>query len=383
MFFEMSLFQRAGLFFMVRAVKPSSRIHENCIARPLLCLSMNPMEERMYMKLKHTAKIWSTGIAALLLAFSLAACGNNTKDQAAPQEPAKQESQQKQTDQQDQLKTTYPLTLKDATGESFTFKEAPKKIVSVSPAETEALFAIGLGDEIVGVSDYDDYPEAAKSKPKMGGIMKPNEEAMIAAQPDVVFTGISMSEEAVKKLRELQIPIFKTDPKTVDDVMKNIETYGQITDHQAEAQKVVDQMKEERDKVVEAVKSLSADQKKKVYIEFSPGWTAGKGTFMDELITLAGGINVAADLENFSEISEERVIKDNPDVILYTKSFVDEKTKKSLGDIIKGRSGWDKINAVKNGTVIGLDDNLISRPGPRVTQGLQEVAKAIYPELFK
>ncbi|MDR0269804.1 ABC transporter substrate-binding protein [Paenibacillus sp.] len=336
------------------------------------------------MNLKPAVKRWSTGIAALLLALSLAACGNETKDnQTATQEPAKQESQQTQTDQQDQLKTTYPLTLQDATGQSFTFKEAPKKIVSVSPAETEALFAIGLGDEIVGVSDYDDYPEAVKSKPKMGGIMKPNEEAMIAAQPDVVFTGISMSEDAVKKLRELQIPIFKTAPKTVDDVMKNIETYGQITDHQAEAQKVVDQMKEERDKIVQAVKSLSEDQKKKVYIEFSPGWTVGKGEFMDELIMLAGGINVAADTQGWNQISEEKIIKDNPDVILFAKSVVDDKTKKGLGDIIKGRSGWDQITAVKNGNVIGMDDNLLSRPGPRVTQGLLEVAKAIYPELFK
>ncbi|HWO55559.1 ABC transporter substrate-binding protein [Paenibacillus sp. FSL M7-1455] len=327
-------------------------------------------------------KRWSTGLAALLLALSLAACGNGSKEQSAPQEPAKQEASQQQT-QTDSLKTTYPLTLQDATGESFTFNEAPKKIVSVSPAETEALFAIGLGNVIVGVSDFDDYPEEAKSKPKMGGIMKPNEEAIIAAQPDIVFTGISMSEEAVKKMRGLGIKIFKTDPKTVDDVIQNIETYGKITDHQAEAQKVVDQMKAEENKVVEAVKSLSGDKKKKVYIEFSPGWTVGKGEFMDELINLAGGINVAADTQGWNEISEEKIIKDNPDVILYAKSVVDDKTKKGLGDIIKGRSGWDQITAVKNGAVIGLDDNLLSRPGPRVTQGLQEVAKAIYPELFK
>ncbi|MEC0373653.1 ABC transporter substrate-binding protein [Paenibacillus chibensis] len=335
------------------------------------------------MNLKSPVKRWSTGIAALLLALSLAACGNNTKDNSAATQPETSKQENTQPAAAESLKTTYPLTLQDATGQSFTFKEAPKHIVSVSPAETEALFAIGLDNEIVGVSDYDDYPETAKSKPKMGGIMKPNEEAIIAAQPDVVFTGISMSEEAVKKLRELSIPIFKTDPKNVDDVIKNIETYGQITDHQAEAKKVVDQMKAEESAVVEAVKSLSDDQKKKVYIEFSPGWTVGKGEFMDELISLAGGINVASDTQGWSEISEEKIIKDNPDVILYAKSVIDDKTKKGLGDIIKGRSGWDQITAVKNGAVIGLDDNLLSRPGPRVTQGLQEVAKAIYPDLFK
>ncbi|MCJ8013181.1 ABC transporter substrate-binding protein [Paenibacillus sp. KQZ6P-2] len=335
------------------------------------------------MNLKSSMKRWSTGMAALLLALSLTACGNETKDSQTAQQPEPAKKETTEPAQTDSLKTTYPLTLQDATGQSFTFKEAPKHIVSVSPAETEALFAIGLNDEIVGVSDYDDYPEQAKSKPKMGGIMKPNEEAIIAAQPDVVFTGVSMSEEAVKKMREMNIPIFKTNPKTVDDVMKNIETYGLITDHQAEAQKVVDQMKEEESKVMEAVKSLSDDQKKKVYIEFSPGWTVGKGEFMDELITLAGGINVASDTQGWNQISEEKIIKDNPDVILYANSVIDDKTNKGLGDIIKGRSGWDQITAVKNGAVIGLDDNLLSRPGPRVTQGLQEVAKAIYPELFQ
>ncbi|MET3549372.1 iron complex transport system substrate-binding protein [Paenibacillus favisporus] len=334
-----------------------------------------------------TLKRWSTGLAALLLALSLSACGAKNEDSSASQQPAAQTEQNTDNSasqtKTDELKTTYPLTIQDATGESFTFKEAPKHIISVSPAETEALFAIGLDSEIVGVSDYDDYPEAAKSKAKMGGITKPNEEAIIAAQPDIVFTGISMSEEAVKKLRDLGIQIFKTDPKTVDDVIKNIETYGLITDHQAEAKAVVDKMKQEENEVTEAVKSLTPEQKKKVYIEFSPGWTVGKGEFMDELITLAGGVNVAADTEGWSEISEEKIIKDNPDVILYANSVIDEKTKKSLGDIIKGRSGWDQITAVKNDAVIGLDDNLLSRPGPRVTQGLKEVAKAVYPDLFK
>ncbi|GAB6988261.1 ABC transporter substrate-binding protein [Paenibacillus pini] len=324
----------------------------------------------------------SAGIAALLIALSLAGCGDSKQETTVPEKaPATQDAAP--SAKQDALKTTYPLTVQDATGASFTFKEAPKHIISVSPAETEALFAIGLNDEIVGVSNYDDYPEVVKSKPKMGDLMKPNEESIIAAQADIVFTGISMSEEAVKKLRDLNIQIFKTNPKTVDDVMKNIEVFGQITDHQAEAKAVKDKMKKERQEVTDAVQSLTPEQKKKVYIEFSPGWTVGKGEFMDELITLAGGINVAADTKGWNEISEEKIIKDNPDVILFAKSVVDTKTNKGLGEIITSRSGWNQITAVKNKAVIGLDDNLLSRPGPRVTEGLQAVAKAIYPDLFK
>ncbi|WNR43596.1 ABC transporter substrate-binding protein [Paenibacillus roseipurpureus] len=280
-------------------------------------------------------------------------------------------------------KTTYPLKVKDATGKEFTFDKAPEKIASVSPAETEALFAIGLESNIVGVSDYDDYPEAAKSKPKLGSIVKPNVEAVIASNANLVITGVSMNAESVEKLRALNINVFKVDPKTLDDAITNIQTFGQITDHQEQADKVVSKMKADRQKVVDAVKDVKQENKKKVYIEFAPGWTVGSGVFMDELIKLSGGVNVAADKEGWYEISEEKIIQQNPSVILFGNGIIDSKTKKPLEDIIRTRGGWDAIDAVKNKRVIGLDQNLLSRPGPRLTDGLVEMAKGIYPELVK
>jgi iron complex transport system substrate-binding protein len=135
--------------------------------------------------------------------------------------------------------------------------------------------------------------------------------------------------------------------------------------------------------VTDAVKGLTVDKKKKVYIEFSPGWTVGSGEFMDELITIAGGINVAGDLPGWQQISEEKIIQQNPAVILFAKGFVDDKSKKPLDEIIRGRSGWDKIEAVQKNQVIGIDQNLLSRPGPRLTDGLLQMAKGIYPELVK
>ncbi|MDN4084821.1 ABC transporter substrate-binding protein [Paenibacillus polymyxa] len=329
-------------------------------------------------------KVWTTGLLALILAVVLSSCGANGKNvenkegQASSQQPG-----QTVTAQEPPGKTVYPLTVKDATGQEFTFKKAPDKIVSVSPAETEALFAIGLDKEIVGVSDYSDYPEAATKKPKVGGIMKPNEEAIIAANPDVVFAGISLSEQATTKLRDMGIMIFKTEPKTVEDVIANIELYGKITDHQKEARAVTDKMRADVAEVKEGVKNIGKGQKLRIYVEFSPGWTVGKGEFMDELITLAGGENVGATQKGWYQISEENIIAANPDVILYSKSVKDDKTGQSLGDIIKARSGWDQISAVRNNRVFAVDDNLISRPGPRVTEGLKEVAKGVYPEIFK
>ncbi|MBD0380068.1 ABC transporter substrate-binding protein [Paenibacillus sedimenti] len=338
-----------------------------------------------------TKKRWKQALllsTAMAAAVSLAGCGKN---EAQPEisDPAKISSGATKaptataSPSAAAMKTQYPLKIKDATGKEFTFEKAPDRIVSVSPAETEGLFALGLDDKIVGVSDFDDYPEAAKSKPKMGGITKPNQEALIAANASVVIAGVSMKADTVEKLRTMNINVFKVEPKTLDDAIADIQTFGLITDRQELAEKVVAKMKADRQKVVDAVKDVKPEQKKKVYIEFSPGWTVGSGEFMDELIKLAGGVNVAGDTKGWHQISEEKIIQQNPNVILYAKGFVDDKSKKPLDEIIRARSGWDQIDAVKNKKVIGIDHNLLSRPGPRMTEGLLEMAKGIYPELVK
>lgn len=323
---------------------------------------------------------------ALVTAISLAACGKKEAEISNPSKLGGEGTKAPAATTAPSTaakKTVYPLKIKDATGKEFTFDKAPERIASVSPAETEALFAIGLEANIVGVSDFDDYPEAAKTKPKLGSITKPNQEAVIAANANVVFTGVSMKTDTVEKLRTLNINVFKVEPKTLDDAIANIQTYGLITDHQEQAEKVVAKMKADRQKVVNAVKDVKQENKKKVYIEFAPGWTVGSGEFMDELITLSGGINVAADGKSYYQISEEKIIQQNPGVILFANGVVDTKSKKPLDEIIRTRSGWDAIDAVKNKQVIGLDQNMLSRPGPRLTDGLLEMAKGIYPELVK
>ncbi|SDN27542.1 iron complex transport system substrate-binding protein [Paenibacillus sp. yr247] len=322
---------------------------------------------------------------ALTTAVSLAACGKKDMEISSPSKLGGESTKAPvvTTLPAAVKKTSYPLKIKDATGKEFTFEKAPERIASVSPAETEALFALGLEANVVGVSDFDDYPEAVKSKPKLGSITKPNQEALIAANANVVFTGVSMNVDTVEKLRALNINVFKVEPKTLDDTIANIQTYGIITDHQDQAEKVVAKMKADRQKVVNAVKDVKQENKKKVYIEFAPGWTVGSGEFMDELIQLSGGINVAGDNKGWYEISEEKIIGQNPSVILFANGVVDSKSKKSLDEIIRTRSGWDAIDAVKNKHVIGLDQNMLSRPGPRLTDGLLEMAKGIYPELVK
>lgn len=286
-----------------------------------------------------------------------------------------------QANQGDQLKTAYPLTVKDTKGTSFTFDVAPQKIVSLAPSETEGLFALGLDEQIVGVSDSDDYPEAAKSKPKMGG-WPVNIEAVVAAKPDLVLAGDLVDPATVKSLTDLNIKVYQSSTNSLTEVLTNIKAVGEITDRQQQADEVVKQMEKERDEVVAAVKTLKPEEIKKVYIEFSKGWTVGKGVFMSEILSLAGGVNVASDIEGWAEINEESIIKSNPDVILFAKNAVDENNK-LLSDIIKDRSGWNAITAIKENRIVGLDDNLLSRPGPRVTQGLIEMTRAIYPQLLQ
>jgi iron complex transport system substrate-binding protein len=279
--------------------------------------------------------------------------------------------------------TVYPLTVKDATGKEFIFSEAPQRIVSTSVSETEILFALGLGDQVVGVSDYDNYPAEVLDKPKVGGVTNPNVEVIIASNADLVIAGISMKAPVVEEFRALNVNLFKTDPENMNDILDSILLFGLINDKQLEAEAIVAQMREDIRKVTEAVATLKPEEKKKVYIEFSPGWTVGKGEFMDELITMAGGMNIASDLEGWNAINEEKIIADNPDVIIYPLNLTDTESGKLMEDLIPGRSGWDKITAIVENRMIGVDADTLSRTGPRVTQGLLDIFRGIYPELAK
>lgn len=325
-----------------------------------------------------------TLIVSLALAGSLAGCAPAEKATGSGELVTPPTASGQAATAAASKRTVYPLKIKDATGKEFTFEKAPEKIASTSPAETETLFALGLGDKIVGVSDFCDYPAEAKTKPKLGSITKPNEEAMIASGAEVILGGVSMKTATLEKLRELKLNVYKVEPKTIDEVLSNILLLGQIFDKQEQAEKLVESMKAERQKVVNAVKDLKPEQKKKVFIEFSPGWTVGKGEFLDELITTSGAVNIAASEKSYVKFSEEKVIAENPQVIIYPLNLIgDETSKKTLDVVIKERSGWGQIDAIKNNQLVGMDKDIMSRPGPRIVSALTDMAKGIYPDLVK
>ncbi|TVY04360.1 ABC transporter substrate-binding protein [Cohnella terricola] len=338
--------------------------------------------------MKLNQKLWGKIGAWLLvamLAIGLVGCGaakNNevaspSSSQASPiASPEASPSASGSPDQSAQAQTTYPLTLTDSTGTEVVFEQAPERIVTIAPSETEVLFAIGAGSKVVGVDQYSDYPEEAKSIDKVGD-MNTNTEALLALKPDVVFAHSGMQTKVIEQLRNLNVKVYASNPKNLDQVMEKIETVGKIMNVQEGAAQVTGTMKDELKQVTDALQGVTP---KKVYMEFSPGWTVGTGEYMDEILTLAGGDNVSKEKSGWFEVDPEKVIKENPEVILYAKNDAYE-----LGILqaIQERPGFEKIDAVKNNQLFAVDDNSISRVGPRLTKVLYDMAKAIHPDKVK
>ncbi|MFC4103476.1 ABC transporter substrate-binding protein [Paenibacillus xanthanilyticus] len=321
-------------------------------------------------------------VAAMLLAV-LAACGGKAEnngsaanDNAAVENNAA--SGAGNAGGETAAAPIYPLTVTDATGTQITFEKAPEKVVTLVPSETEIMFAIGAGDAVVGVDDNSNYPEEAAAKAKVGG-MEANIEAIVALKPDLVLASSSMNAPAIEKLRGLNLTVLATDPKTYDEVMNKIGQIGAIMNKTDKALEVVNHMKDVRQQVIDAVQDAP---KPKVYLEFSPGWTVGKGEFLDEIITLAGGANIA-DQSSWYEIDPEKVIEQNPDVIVYASLSVKEGEKNPILDAIEKRPGWEAIAAIQNKKLYEVEQDPLVRVGPRLAEGLLEVAKKLHPDLVK
>lgn len=299
--------------------------------------------------------------------------GENSK-QSSVVEPSKEPSPE--PSKEAAADPVYPITVTDATGVQLTLEKAPAAIVTLVPSETETVYAIGAGEYVVGVDKWSNYPEEAASVARIGD-MTTNIEAVAALNPDLILASSSMNAEAILKLRELNLNVYATNPKTYDEVIAKIEMLGTMLNKQAEANKVASHMREVKAQVTSAVKDAA---KKKVYLEFSPGWTVGSGEFLDELLTLAGGINISAAHPGWYEVNAEEVITQNPELIIYP-DYGEEKSPIVAG--IEKRPGWDTIDAVKNNQMFAVANDPLVRVGPRLSDGLLELAQKIHPELVQ
>jgi iron complex transport system substrate-binding protein len=269
------------------------------------------------------------------------------------------------------------FTIVDDYGRAVTIDGIPQRIVSVAPTPTEILFAVGAGGQVVGVDDYSDYPAAAANLSKVGSYTL-NTEAIIALQPDLIVASDLVPRAQLEQLASQGIPYVLFADRTIEDVFKTIRLAGVITGHVSEADAVATALSDRVDAV--KAKTLAPNvTTPKVYVEYYPMWTYGPGSFGDDLIAIAGGINVAHNASSeYPEVTSEYVIAQNPEVIVYTTGVMSTTTK----DSIISRPGWENISAVETDHIYSIDDNLLSRYGPRVVDGLEQLAAIIHPELF-
>ena len=274
-----------------------------------------------------------------------------------------------------------PGTYTDDMGREVRIDEVPQRIVSHVPAITETLFALDLGKSVVGVSDYCDYPPEAESKDKIGDYYNPSIEKIVALNPDLVLT--DGHSQNITQLDSLGINYIVLQPKDIDGILEDIELLGKVTDTEKKAERLTKDMKERISNVTAQVRDTH--QVSVFYLldatDLNNPWTAGPGSFVDSLITMAGGENIAGQApSSWVQFSIEQVVASDPEVIMIDASHG---SAVRLPEELKEHPIWGGMTAVKQGRIFTIDGDLVNRDGPRIVQGLEEVAKIIHPELFK
>ncbi|MGE7660122.1 helical backbone metal receptor [Peribacillus sp. NPDC097197] len=318
-------------------------------------------------------KIYSFMLVMGLMVGILVGCSDASQDRTGENQSTKQAVNQ-----------GFPLSLQDAVGNKVTIEQKPEKIVSLIPSNTEAVFALGSGEKVIGVSENDNYPEETKDIQKIGG-MEIDTEMILALQPDIVLAHESAhnSKEGIQQLKDAGIPvIIVNDAKSFKEVYTSIEMIGTAIGELDKAKEIVKTMQNKLEKIKEKAKAIKSEDRKSVFVEVSPSpeiYTTGKNTFMDEMLDIISADNVAGELDGWVKLDEESMIAANPDVIITTYGYY-------TGDPVKevtGRNGWADIQAVKNGEVFDVHSDIVTRSGPRLIEGVEELAKSVYPNVFK
>ena len=269
----------------------------------------------------------------------------------------------------------------DEVGRKVNISPCPKRIVSLAPSITETLFALGLNKEIVGVTTFSDYPEAARSKPRVGSYVNISLEKVVSLNPELIIGNADGNrKETVEQLERVGLPVDVVNPTSLDEIFDMVLDVGKITGKDNVAKKLVHNLRER----VKFVVSRTAGLKKpRVFFQIGidPVITVGKNTLHNKLITLAGGINVSGkETTQYPRYSIEEVIVKQPDIIIVSSM-------KRGGDFERVRDKWKRwknIPAVKNNRIHIINTDLIDHPSPRIVDGLEEVVKIIHPDvLFK
>jgi len=256
---------------------------------------------------------------------------------------------------------------------------ATQRFISLSPAATEILFALGLKDEIIADTTFCNFPEEAKKLPKVGTFSEPNIEKILSLKPDIIFTTGLEQAPSVARLQSLGLKVIVSDPKNIFEFFASIMQIGKATSREEAAGLLIETMQKRIDAIKSQVAMIPQDKRPKVFIEIwhDPIMTAGPNSIVNEILTIAGANNIAYDANRpYSRFSAEAIIQRNPDVII-----LGYMAKKNTKDLVSKRLGWKNINAIKNNRVISdIDPDLILRPSPRIVEGIEEIYKRLYHE---
>ncbi len=257
-----------------------------------------------------------------------------------------------------------------------------QRIVSLAPSNTEIAYALGLGDRLAGVTEYCNYPPEAKKKTLIGGFSTVDIEKTVALQPDLILAADMHSKSVTPALQKIGFNVVTLNPKTLQAVLKDIALVGKISGQYNQSQALVDNLNKRIDTINSKTRELKPDQRPRVLllIWHDPLMAAGKGTLIDDLINISGGLNVASDINEFKAISLEVVIQRNPEVIIVPMSM--GKGESPLWNYINTEPRLKTVNAVKYGRLYQIDGDIALRYGPRTVEGLEQFAGYIHPDLF-
>jgi iron complex transport system substrate-binding protein len=276
-----------------------------------------------------------------------------------------------------------PGNIVDGLGRQVTINAVPQRIVSLAPSNTEILFALGLGDKVVGVTEYCNYPEAAKTKPKVGGFSTVDIEKVVSLRPDLVLATQIHSKTIIPALEKLGLTVVALTPSSLTGVLDSITLVGKITGQSKEASELIKDLSTRIKAIADKTQKLSPAQRPRVfYVTWhDPLWTAGTGTLSNDVISQAGGQNIASDITGDKTIDLETVINRDPEVIIVSVGMGTGED--SPWQYIKSESRLKNTQALLTGRVYKIDGDLIHRPGPRIVEALEQMAQFIHPELFE
>lgn len=316
-------------------------------------------------------------LIASCISLSLVGCTSNEQPTPVQNETAQDSAEDTSVEESTPEVATYPVSIVDSTGTTITLNEEPQKIVSLAPSTTEILGALGVTDKVVGRTKYCNYPEAITEAQDVGGTSNPNVETIVALQPDLVVASTHVSDEVISKLREVNIPVaFLNEQENFEGTYSAIENIGLLVGRTKEAEQVVAGMKAQIEETMNKVNALNKEVKPRVYYAVWYGdsdSTAGGDTFIGEMITLAGGDNVAKDVEGWS-ISKEKIVEGDPDMIIVPAG-------NGLKEAFETTEFYKDLRAVQEGHIYEINQDMISRQGPRLAEAFSKLAQIINPEL--